>query len=103
MGTSLQLLLLVLPTLPPTVLSMDIPMPMPELIPMLMLELILMLMADTPTVWLLTPTVLFVPVDEPAVVAAKADHFAAHGLPYAAGVAYAGLVAHPNGALVPAE
>merc|ERR1712121_588327 len=53
-----------------------------------------------------------VPADEPAVVAAKADHFAAHGFPYAAGVyaglpyaglTYAGLVAHPNGAVVPAE
>merc|ERR1711973_243738 len=38
----------------PTELSMDILMPMPELIPMLML----VLMPDTPTVWLLTPTVL---------------------------------------------
>merc|ERR1711972_790056 len=38
-----------------------------------------------------------VPADEPAVVAAKADHFAAHGYPYA------GLVAHPNGAVVPVE
>merc|ERR1712234_73013 len=42
-----------------------------------------------------------VPADEPAVVAAKADHFAAHGYPYA-GV-YTGLVAHPNGAVVPVE
>merc|ERR1711917_110387 len=49
------------------------------------------------------PNGAVVPVDEPAVVAAKADHFAAHGLPYAAGVAYAGLVAHPNGAVVPVE
>merc|ERR1712122_211095 len=49
------------------------------------------------------PNGAVVPVDEPAVAAAKADHFAAHGLPYAAGVAYAGLVAHPNGAVVPAE
>merc|ERR1712198_237506 len=49
------------------------------------------------------PNGAVVPVDEPAVVAAKADHFAAHGLPYAAGVAYTGLVAHPNGAVVPAE
>merc|ERR1712012_1312164 len=54
------------------------------------------------------PNGAVVPVDEPAVAAAKADHFAAHGLPiaptaavYAAG--YPGLVAHPNGALVPAE
>merc|ERR1712189_75831 len=38
-----------------------------------------------------------VPADEPAVLAAKADHFAAHGYPYA------GLVAHPNGAVVPVE
>merc|ERR1712198_244013 len=38
------------------------------------------------------PNGAVVPVDEPAVVAAKADHFAAHGLPYAAGVAYTGLV-----------
>merc|ERR1712200_156775 len=56
------------------------------------------------------PNGAVVPVDEPAVAAAKADHFAAHGvvapyhaLPYAAGVAYAGLVAHPNGAVVPVE
>ena len=47
---------------------------------------------------------------EPAVAAAKAEHFAAHGLPAAAPVApvayaagYPGLVAHPNGALVPVE
>merc|ERR1711926_23490 len=33
------------------------------------------------------PNGAVVPVDEPAVAAAKADHFAAHGLPYAAGVA----------------
>merc|ERR1711970_1624451 len=45
------------------------------------------------------PNGAVVPVDEPAVAAAKAEHFAAHGgvapyhaLPYAAGVAYAGLV-----------
>merc|ERR1712198_417213 len=52
-----------------------------------------------------------VPADEPAVLAAKADHFAAHGYPYAgvytglpyAGLSYAGLVAHPNGAVVPVE
>ena len=56
------------------------------------------------------PNGAVVPVDEPAVAAAKAEHFAAHGLPvvaptapvaYAAG--YPGLVAHPNGALVPVE
>merc|ERR1712234_2694 len=54
---------------------------------------------------------LVAPADEPAVVAAKADHFAAHGYPYAgvytglpyAGLTYAGLVAHPNGAVVPVE
>merc|ERR1712234_46851 len=47
------------------------------------------------------PNGAVVPADEPAVVAAKADHFAAHGLPVAAayhglpyaGLAYAGLVA----------
>ena len=57
------------------------------------------------------PNGAVVPVDEPAVAAAKAEHFAAHGLPVAAApvapVAYAagypGLVAHPNGALVPVE
>jgi hypothetical protein len=60
------------------------------------------------------PNGAVVPVDEPAVQAAKAEHFAAHGLPlaatyaaapyaYAADYAYAGLVAHPNGALVPVE
>lgn len=52
------------------------------------------------------------PVDTPEVQAAKAAHFAAHGIAapvapiaYAAGYPYgvAGLVAHPNGAVVPAE
>merc|ERR550534_2558293 len=60
------------------------------------------------------PNGAVVPADEPAVVAARADHLAAkgaaYGLPapvlagpavYAAG--FPGLVAHPNGALVPAE
>merc|ERR1711890_185007 len=55
------------------------------------------------------PNGAVVPVDAPDVAAAKAAHFAAHGLPLAAPVAVAydanhvGLVAHPNGALVPAE
>merc|ERR1711935_133397 len=55
------------------------------------------------------PNGAIVPVDAPDVAAAKAAHFAAHGLPLAAPVAVAydanhvGLVAHPNGALVPAE
>merc|ERR1711951_180215 len=56
------------------------------------------------------PNGAVVPVDEPAVTAARAEHLAAHGvvapyhaLPYAAGVAYAGLVAHPTGAVVPVE
>merc|ERR1712018_508126 len=55
------------------------------------------------------PNGAVVPVDAPDVAAAKAAHFAAHGLPLAAPVAvaydanHAGLVAHPNGALVPAE
>merc|ERR1712200_194735 len=72
------------------------------------------------------PNGAVVPADEPAVVAARADHLAAHvaayaaGYPYAAGYAgqyaagYAGypyaagyvnqpLVAHPNGAVVPAD
>jgi hypothetical protein len=56
------------------------------------------------------PNGAVVPIDEPAVQAAKAEHFAAKGLPIApiaAAVApiapYAGLVAHPNGAVVPAE
>lgn len=62
------------------------------------------------------PNGAVVPVDEPAVQAARADHLAAHGLPYAAyayagypyaynfGLAYAGgLVAHPNGAVVPVD
>merc|ERR1712121_607815 len=56
-----------------------------------------------------------VPVDEPAVVAAKAAHAAAGGAihapvayagyPYGAPVhaGFAGLVAHPNGAVVPVE
>merc|ERR1712038_1951317 len=60
-----------------------------------------------------------VPVDTAEVAAAKAEHFAAHGVtapvapvayagyPYAyapfAPVAHPGLVAHPNGAVVPVE
>merc|ERR1712002_981784 len=56
-----------------------------------------------------------VPVDEPAVAAARADHLATKGVyggvyaaagpvAYAAGYApYAGLVAHPNGAVVPVD
>ena len=55
------------------------------------------------------PNGAVVPVDEPAVQAAKAEHFAAKGLPavavaapvaaapYAAAFGYHGLVAHPNG------
>jgi len=55
------------------------------------------------------------PADEPAVVAARADHLAAHGVvggvyasaPIAYGAGYAagfhGLVAHPNGAVVPVD
>ena len=63
------------------------------------------------------PNGAVVPVDEPAVAAAKAEFAAAGGVinpvggiayaagfPYAyAGLPYAGLVAHPNGAVVPAE
>merc|ERR1712183_719351 len=55
------------------------------------------------------------PLDEPAVAAARADHLATKGVyggvyaaagpvAYAAGYApYAGLVAHPNGAVVPVD
>ena len=61
------------------------------------------------------PNGAVVPVDEPAVAAARADHLATKGVyggvyaaagpvAYAAGYApYAGLVAHPNGAVVPLE
>ena len=54
------------------------------------------------------PNGAVVPVDEPAVAAAKAEHFAAKGLPLApvAPLAYAaqpGLTVHPNGAVVPVE
>ena len=52
------------------------------------------------------PNGAVVPVDEPAVQQARAEHFAAYGLPVVAPVAalsYAGLVAHPNGAVVPVE
>merc|ERR1712212_1045172 len=72
------------------------------------------------------PNGAVVPADEPAVVAARADHLAAHGAAYAAGYPYAAgyagqhaagyagypyaagyvnqpLVAHPNGAVVPAD
>ena len=59
------------------------------------------------------PNGAVVPVDEPAVQAARAEHLAAAGLTgYAAGygyaaapyaVGYAGLVAHPNGAVVPVD
>ena len=65
------------------------------------------------------PNGAVVPVDEPAVAAARADHLAAKGVyggvyaaavpaAYAAGYGagyapYAGLVAHPNGAVVPVD
>merc|ERR1711863_246889 len=65
------------------------------------------------------PNGAIVPVDEPAVAAARADHFAAGGgrgslgyagVVYAAGYGYAGplnlnthLVGHPNGAVVPVD
>ena len=62
------------------------------------------------------PNGAVVPADEPAVVAARADHLAAHGAAYAAyapaayaqaaayaGGYYGGLVGHPNGAVVPVD
>ena len=53
------------------------------------------------------PNGAVVPVDEPAVQAARAEHFAAAGLPvvnpYIYAPAYTGLVGHPNGAVVPVE
>jgi len=65
------------------------------------------------------PNGAVVPVDEPAVAAARADHFAAggglgglyaghpvaYGAAYGAGYGYGqyGLVAHPNGAVVPVD
>merc|ERR1711887_362796 len=62
------------------------------------------------------PNGAVVPVDEPAVAAARADHFAAGGGlagglyagaavgPYGYGAGYGyGLVAHPNGAVVPVD
>jgi len=64
------------------------------------------------------PNGAVVPVDEPAVAAARADHLAtkgvyggvyaaagpaAYGAGYGAGYAYGGLVAHPNGAVVPVD
>merc|ERR1712014_442052 len=61
------------------------------------------------------PNGAVVPADEPAVVAARADHLAAKGVvapaayapvaPVGAahGVAHLGLVAHPNGAVVPVD
>ena len=61
------------------------------------------------------PNGAVVPVDEPAVAAARADHLATKGVyggvyaaagpvAYGAGYApYAGLVAHPNGAVVPVD
>merc|ERR1719369_370278 len=59
------------------------------------------------------PNGAVVPADEPAVVAARADHLAAKGVvasaAYAPAVvaapiaAHGGLVAHPNGAVVPVD
>merc|ERR1712098_526427 len=60
------------------------------------------------------PNGAVVPADEPAVAAARADHFAAQGSAYADAIPavygaghgyapYAGLVAHPNGAVVPVD
>merc|ERR1719292_136381 len=61
------------------------------------------------------PNGAVVPLDEPAVAAARADHLASKGVyggvyaaagpvAYGAGYApYAGLIAHPNGAVVPVD
>jgi len=58
------------------------------------------------------PNGAVVPAEPADVVAARAEHLAAHGAPVVAPAAtvapyyapgFAGLVAHPNGALVPAE
>ncbi len=69
------------------------------------------------------PNGAVVPVDEPAVAAARADHLASHGIAYAGAAAdaavpaalghpaavyngplhYPTLVGHPNGAVVPAD
>jgi len=58
------------------------------------------------------PNGAVVPAEPADVVAARAEHLAAHGAPLVAPAAtvapyyapgFAGLVAHPNGALVPAE
>ena len=57
------------------------------------------------------PNGAVVPADEPAVVAARADHLAAKGVVASAAyapvapiaAAYGGLVAHPNGAVVPVD
>lgn len=58
------------------------------------------------------PNGAVVPAEPADVVAARAEHLAAHGAPLLAPAAaiapyyapgFAGLVAHPNGALVPAE
>ena len=61
------------------------------------------------------PNGAVVPADEPAVVAARAEHLAAKGVvahaayghaayaPVTHGVAHLGLVAHPNGAVVPVD
>jgi len=64
--------------------------------------------AYAPAALVAHPNGAVVPADEPAVVAARAEHLAAHGVVAPAlyahhGLAYAGLVAHPNGAVVPAE
>merc|ERR1712112_3329 len=55
------------------------------------------------------PNGAVVPVDEPAVAAARADHLLSKGVyggVYAGAApvaAYGGLVAHPNGAVVPVD
>jgi len=54
------------------------------------------------------PNGAVVPVDEPAVAAARADHLLSKGVyggvyASAAPAAYGGLVAHPNGAVVPVD
>merc|ERR1711892_1192432 len=66
------------------------------------------------------PNGAVVPLDEPAVAAARAEHLAAKGVAFAAAAPlvasasyaagygagyapYAGLVAHPNGAVVPID
>merc|ERR1719370_2255212 len=111
------MLLLLLPVVLIILLARELLMLLlPQLLLLFLLLLLLPLLPPNLNTHLVAhPNGAVVPVDEPAVAAARADHLATKGVyggvyaaagpvAYAAGYApYAGLVAHPNGAVVPVD